>query len=328
MRGANVLAAAREVADTAEHTLRIDMFRASDEPTVARYAAAAERGAKVTALVDPDSLPPATHARIASFATTTDYGTDPLKQHSKAVVADGADADDAQAIIATDVGDVTGRDRLDMAVRFSGHAARKLDALLALSEDAHHKDAQPVIDAARASGILLNDPRLGVHDFTDAVEQAIDGAHKTLLVTTKEFRDASMATRIAKVAGDGVDVRVISNVVAPEIADILHAAHVRLDVVAAPPDPDPDPNVVPPPAGSLPPAAPEPPVPPNSPLAPVAMHGTLIVTDGDHSLFGSLFLDHKVLYGSNHRQSREMGAALGHDSSEQVEQLVAAAYGA
>jgi phosphatidylserine/phosphatidylglycerophosphate/cardiolipin synthase-like enzyme len=276
--GRDVLAASREVADSARQVLRVDTFRTSSEPNVDAVVAAARRGVDVHALVDTDTAAdsPAFRDSLAGIATVTEYGAEPFKQHGKAISRDGADA-----LVATDVSDAKSLHRLEMGVRFGGPAAAAFDAVQQLTPGSSRSEANAAFEDARRAGIVVNDPHHEHRGVSATLDQLVDDASSDLLVVSKLFDSGGLAKQLAHAAERGVATTVVTHEIDSGDADRLRDAGVDVRVVdyasAAARD--------------------------------AALHGTVIAAD-DAALLTTMPLAKKAIKGSDGRQSRELGVVL------------------
>lgn len=292
--GDRVLRSARDLAWTAAATMRVDTFRPTDRPTLDVFHHAARRGVEVSFRVDTRAAAQVTK-RLREYAQVVEYGDAPLKQHGKAIAVDGV-----FGLVGTDVSDSESRGRMDMGVQFGGAAAAALDRLLAIDSSRLVTAAERnVVEDARATGILLNDPRLGVRHATDAIRDALTGAERTLLVSTKQFDDATCVAQLQDAVRRGVAARLVTNDIPDVQRAALEQAGVAVTLIAG--------------AVDQPPA--------------VSLHGTLIVVDESIALVGSPYLVTRVLDGSDTRQSREMMVAVSGATAREFAQAAIAAYG-
>jgi phosphatidylserine/phosphatidylglycerophosphate/cardiolipin synthase-like enzyme len=274
--GAAVLAASSAIADAATQTLHVDTFRPTRPANLASFSNAAGRGVDVQFLLDTENLDApkvaeGSRAALAGVGHVREFGTAPFKQHGKAISRDGI-----EAMVASDVSDAQSEQRLEFGVRFAGPAAAALATVQAVAPDADAATANAAYDAARATGIVTNDPHHARHDVTHAVNALIKHADHQLVVVTKLFDSSDTVDRLLDAAQHGARTSLYTHELPKRQAKQLDKAGVDVHVV--------DHDVV-------------------------GLHGTLVASDGTVLLSSVPLLD-RALVGNKHRQSRELGVAI------------------
>jgi hypothetical protein len=264
----------------AEGSLHVDLFRADDKLVIQSLV---DRGDDLSVSVLADSV--ATRGRQAKrLRRLSDswerFGADPLKQHGKTLSRDGG----AEGIVATDVADGDAGRRVELFARFDGAPARALADVHAAEGT---KALAAAIDRAAATGVVINDPRVGATHATTAVQLITNGAGP-IRVLTKAFDSRALAKTLARRASTG-PVELVTHHIPRAQRKLLRDAGVNVRVIDER----------------------------DAERSGVALHGTLIHTD-DHALLGSIYLEGRVLHGSKGRASREAGVLLGGDAAAQA----------
>lgn len=284
----------RALADSAQTVLRADAFRISDQAAQGGLTGAHARGVDVRLRVDPGALGPDGLDAVRRYATLTEYGAAPEKQHAKGIVVDAA-----VGMIGTDITDRRGLRRIEMGVRFEGDAALRLDRLLQVTRSTDPAERMAVIDAARSAGIVLNDPQLGELGVSNAIRDTIAGASQRLLVATKMVDDGPTTRLIADRARNGVTTTVIAHVIPDAQAAALREAGVDLRVVS---DKD-------------------------ARERRAEIHGTLLSAD-DRALVTSGYPSTRVLVPGADRSSRELGVVVEGGPAATLDRAMRSAYDA
>ncbi len=267
----SLIPAIGKVIDEARSRIDVSSFRINGPLTVPKLGVAHEHGVKVHAIIDADQADPTQRANLASWAKVTDYGTDPWKQHGKAIAADNK-----VGMVATDVlGDADDR-QVDAGIRLQGSTASSLQHLLEIQSGSARPEARrAVADAVRGQGILVNDPRINVHYLSDGIRSLLSNASQTLTVITKDFDDPRCLQMLADAAQRGVTTRLLTWNATDEDISRLRSAGVQASI--GPTD--------------------------------RKFHGLLITAD-NQALLGSSYLAERVLDGSAGRKSRELGVVV------------------
>jgi phosphatidylserine/phosphatidylglycerophosphate/cardiolipin synthase-like enzyme len=273
--GPDVLAASLDIASSAQRTLDVDTFRPTRAQNLDAIAAANERGVDVHLRMDTDAIA-ADRAAMDRLGAITEYGANPFKQHAKGISRDGVDA-----MVATDVSDVKSEPRMEFAVRFGGPAAAAFEGVQRLAPDSPAGVAAATFDAAKAVGVLANDPRNGRHDVSEAMRTLVGSAKDELYVVSKLFDSASLVGDLAAAVERGAKTTLVTHEIDPEQSASLTKAGV--DVQLVPYGPAIDRNS--------------------------SLHGTIVAADGT-TLVTSMPLKKGAIDGTKGRQSREFGVAL------------------
>jgi hypothetical protein len=289
--------AVRDIIDHAKESVDMSAFRISLEPTLDALDDAHARGVHIDLLADSQNLDDATTPQTTRDAlrgavdVLREYGDEPYKQHAKSVGRDRA-----EALIASDVSDEKSPGRMEFGVRFDGPAA-------AIYDDVHHitaatpkAEAKRVFDAARAVGILVNDPQHDVWDVSTGATSLIDHANHSLLIVTKALESKDMIHKITDAAERGVRTTVITNNIKPPLRDSLLASGVELKSIAW-----------------------------HTIAEPLNIHGTVIATNGV-AMVTSLPLVSRAIKGSKGRQSRELGVTVDGTAGRSMMDRLRAAY--
>lgn len=266
-----LIPAVGKVIDDARERIDVTSFRVNGPLTVPKLGVASEHGVKIRAVIDADRTDSMQRARLTSWAKVEDYGTDPWKQHGKAIAADNK-----IGIVATDILGDADEHQVDAGIRLHGSTASSLQHLLqTLSSNAKPEATRAVADAVRGQGILVNDPKLNIDHLSDGIRSMLAGAEQTLTVISKDFDDPECLRLMAEAAHRGVTTRLLTWNASDTDISKLRAAGVQAVVE-----------------------------PMNH-----KFHGLLIKAD-NQALLGSSYLAERVLDGSSGRKSRELGVVV------------------
>jgi phosphatidylserine/phosphatidylglycerophosphate/cardiolipin synthase-like enzyme len=289
--GPAVAQAVVDIAAAANSRIAYNAFRVTNNDVQSAITGAADRGVTVGGLIDADVVDKETRQSLASAGDVIRYAPSPGKQHSKAIVADAR-----RGLVATDLADIEGLNRVEYGVEVRGDAARALDELVRLTHDAPASHASQAIRAAANHGIVMNEPAHGHTGLTGAVGDAVSGASSKLTVLTKELSSEDMATQIADAARRGVTVLVATESIPKTLRSELVDAGVTVRKVKA------------------------------GKSEGRGMHGTLIASD-DQTLVGSIYLKDSVLVPGRDRRSRELGVLLAGEPAAQIRSQALSALG-
>jgi hypothetical protein len=289
--GAQVQAAAGLIADKATQTLSAALFRVDSDSALKPMKQADKRTVQVHVLADDDAAGKRGIKELERWSSVSTLGPDPAKQHSKGIVADRR-----HAMVATDIADKDGPQRLEVGVTFGGTAAVKLDA--ALTATPGSASASAAIHDAAKHGILINDHEAGVLALTTAMRDQISGASdqgqnaaSPLVIATKAWDDPTSTTLLA--ANTVASSRqVITHSMPASQQEELENAGVKVHVV---------------PTGKKSKTA--------------ELHGSIIAS-GATALVASAYFESRVLDGSDGRVSREMGVLSGGQAAQQAVMLL------
>lgn len=131
-----------------------------------------------------------------------------------------------EALLPTSSAAIGGEHQLNIAFRFSGPAARAAGDATEAAISGDRTRQLETLAAARDQGILINEPGVGVRHLDDAMANAIDNAERDLSLVVKEFTVPAWAERLAQAKARGVDVRVLTREMSPEVRAVLERADI------------------------------------------------------------------------------------------------------
>lgn len=280
------------LADQASSSLTAAVFRIDDPTTMGAIERAGRRTGDLHVLADHDASDGGL-SQIQKSGNVATLGTDPSKQHSKGIVVNRT-----HAMVATDLTDADGRDRMESGVAFSGSAAAAMDAAIRTTSGTPH--ATQVLTHAAGNGVLINDHESGFLALTMAMRDIISGAgslgvqhsdRSPLIVSTKAWDDP-VSTKLLAKNTTAASRHLITHSIPKDQRRALEKSGVEVTVVSDKKGSD----------------VPE-------------LHGTIIATNGA-AIIASAYFEDRVLDGSNGRKSREMGVFVdGNIAQEAVELL-------
>lgn len=284
----NLTRAVVSIVESSRSDLHVAAFRLGAGDVLNAIEGAAQVGVRPYLLLDTDATPQKTIRRANAFAAdVVTLGTDPIKQHSKAVVAD-----QKRAVVATDLGDPDAGHRLELGVSFSDRPAATLAKLLAVSPDEPNGRLRVVAREAAAEGLLLNDADARVFHLTSALRDALGGATRTIRISTKAWDD-EQSTQLLATNTTPRERTLITHEIPKEQRKRLEQAGVNVHVLDAA----------------------------TAATAGRELHGTALAVDG-RALVTSAYVVTRVLDGSKQRRSRELGVAVDGDAARAVDQLI------
>lgn len=211
-----------------------EAFRFSHAGVRDALTGALERGVPVSILADASEAAPGLAPVAARGGHIASYGSAAGEQarlgagtcmHAK-LWSRGS-----EALMPTSSAAIGGEHQLNIAFRFSGGAARAAGEATdaAMSGDAARQLQS--LGAARDAGILFNEPTLGVRHLDEAMGTLIDNAERNLSLVVKEFTVPAWAERLAAAKARGVDVKVLTREMSPEVRAILDRAGIAEETV-------------------------------------------------------------------------------------------------
>jgi len=214
--------------------LRGEVFRFKHDGARTALEEAVRGGTPVELLADHANAVPGLAAVRSAGGTIASYGSAAGEQaergaelcmHAKLWTRGN------EALMPTASAAIGGERQLNLGFRFSGPSARAAgDATeAAIRGDAEEQVA--TLAAARDHGVLINEPSVGVRHVDEGMALAIDNAERSLSLVVKEFTVPSWAEKLVAAKQRGVDVKVLTREMSPEVRAILKQAGIEEETV-------------------------------------------------------------------------------------------------
>ncbi|MCW2926259.1 MAG: hypothetical protein JWM86_227, partial [Thermoleophilia bacterium] len=126
-----------------------------------------------------------------------------------------------QALLPTASAAIGGEHQLNIGFRFSGDAARAAGNVTEAAMSGDRGRQLSTLAEARDAGLLFNEPSVGARFVDEGMALAIDNAKRDLSLVVKEFTVPSWAEKLVAAKARGVNVKVLTREMSPEVRTIL-----------------------------------------------------------------------------------------------------------